>query len=39
MIATHDFERKVKDVKKYLEKGDIVKVSCVVLCCGAVLEL
>lgn len=26
MIASHDFERKVKDVKKYLEKGDIVKV-------------
>lgn len=31
MIASHDFERKVKDVKRYLEKGDIVKVSYVVV--------
>lgn len=27
MIASHDFERKVDDVKKYLERGDVVKVS------------
>lgn len=33
MIATHDFERKVNDVKKYLEKGDIVKVSFVAMFC------
>ncbi|CAN0121235.1 unnamed protein product [Pylaiella littoralis] len=26
MIASHDFERKVDDVKKYLERGDVVKV-------------
>lgn len=27
MIANHDFERKVNDIKRYLEKGDKVKVS------------
>lgn len=27
MIADHDFERKMSDVKKYLERGDMVKVS------------
>ncbi|CAM9585514.1 unnamed protein product [Ectocarpus fasciculatus] len=26
MIADHDFDRKVNDVKKYLERGDLVKV-------------
>ncbi|CAM9132795.1 unnamed protein product, partial [Scytosiphon promiscuus] len=26
MIADHDFERKISDVKKYLERGDMVKV-------------
>lgn len=27
MIASHDFERKVGDVKKHLDKGDVVKVG------------
>lgn len=27
MIADHDFDRKVNDVKKYLERGDLVKVK------------
>lgn len=27
MIADHDFGRKVNDVKKYLERGDVVKVK------------
>ena len=30
MIASHDFERKVKDVKKYLDRGDIVRVIRIV---------
>lgn len=26
LIGDHDFERKVNDVKKYLDRGDMVKV-------------
>ncbi len=32
MIASHDFERKVKDVKKYLDRGDIVRVRIFTYC-------
>lgn len=27
MIASHDFERKVGDVMRYLDRGDVVKVK------------
>lgn len=30
LIGDHDFERKVKDVKKYLDRGDMVKVRKVI---------